>query len=257
MKTAGIYRFSAINNIQGKCFLTGKHINPDSKDSKQVVLSSWIVELGEFESTTKMESGPLKAFFTEESDTVRYAYVTQLDSKPRQTVFIGTVNGTDFLRDKTGNRRFMVLPQAGPTDIESLNSILGWKYSNGSLQLEDDSKIRQFWLEVKNLYDNGHGWILPKKLADQAEDLNKDFLELDPLEERFHKYIEFDKTSPKEKYNPSELCEMIGLNPMIHAKKMGRYLSHNFPNSKARRRINGKSTRLYLLPKIKLRRDNQ
>lgn len=254
-KTAAIYRFCCIQNIAGTAFLTGKSINPKSRDSIQRVLSSWIVELGEFESTSKSENGPLKAFFTEDADTVRFAYATELGTKKRQTIFIGTVNESEFLTDKTGNRRYMVLPLLGPTDMDSLNSLLGWEFHKGSLKLVDESKIRQFWLEVKSLYDGGYGWVLPDDIADQAEALNGEFLVSDPLEEKFNKLISFNSGDERVLYTSSDICEMMRLNSLTYAPQIGKILNSRFPNCKTRRRINGIVNRVYILPKIRLRRE--
>lgn len=254
-KTAAIDRFCNILNVQGTAFLTGKNINPNSRDSIQKVLSSWIVELGEFESTSKAESGVLKAFFSDDSDTVRFAYTPQLATKRRQTVFIGSVNESEFLTDQTGNKRYMVLPLTGPTDMDSLNSILGWEFHKGSVKLVDESKLRQFWLEVKSLYESGHGWVLPSSIADQAEELNKEYLVTDPIEEKFDKCISFDSYSVKIPYNPSDICELIGLNPIKYASQVGKFLTTRYPDCKTRVRIDGNVKRVYMLPKIRLKKE--
>jgi predicted P-loop ATPase len=253
-KTAAIYRFCNIPSVQGTPFLSGKSINPNSRDSIQRSLSSWIVELGEFESTSKAENGALKAFFTEDADTVRYAYSSELVTKPRQTVFIGTVNESEFLTDKTGNRRYMVLPLAGPTDMDTINALLGWEFHSGSVRLIDESKIRQFWLEVKSLYDNGFGWVLPDEIANQAEELNQEYLVSDPLEDDFDALISFSSDDEKVPYTPSDICRLMKVNPHTNSSQLGKLLSSRFPNCKTRRRVNGEVKRVYLLPKIRLKR---
>lgn len=157
MKTAFISRFA---NVVGGAFLEGAELNPDSKDSVLSCIRSWIVELGELERTSKHSQGSLKALLSKSIDTVRPPYGRTDIKKKRQTVFIASVNGSEFLLDETGSSRYAVIELAKAINMNEVNDILGWSYSGGRIQLLEEYKLRQFWLEVKCMYDEGYSWML-------------------------------------------------------------------------------------------------
>ena len=79
-----------------------------------------ITELGELEHHTgKRSAGALKNLITNPRDLQRVPYGRAYQSMPRRSVLAASVNGNDFLRDTTGNRRFMVvdLPQKQHVDV--------------------------------------------------------------------------------------------------------------------------------------------
>ncbi|TKF78418.1 virulence protein [Vibrio kanaloae] len=158
-KTAFVER---IANVMPSAFLEGAELNPDNKDSVLSVIRSWIVELGELERSTKNCQGALKAFVTRAQDTVRPPYARSDIKKSRQTNLIATVNGTDFLKDETGNSRYAVIELIAETNMDKLNELLGWNYQvTGELTLAKPEKLRQFWLEVKHRFlVQKHPWML-------------------------------------------------------------------------------------------------
>jgi hypothetical protein len=85
-------------------------IDPSDKDSKLTAISHWIVEMGELESSFKKDIDRLKGFITADMDKIRRPYARANAEYPRKTVFLATVNGTEFLVDPTGNTRFWTLP---------------------------------------------------------------------------------------------------------------------------------------------------
>ena len=162
-KTAFVDR---IAHVVPSAFLEGAELNPDNKDSVMTFISHWLVELGELERTTKNSQGSLKGFFTKAVDTVRPPYGRSDIEKPRQTSCIATVNGADFLKDETGSSRFAVIELADAVDLDTLNELLGWRYQNSRLRQIEPELLRQFWLEVKAMYDTGENWNLS---ADEVE----------------------------------------------------------------------------------------
>ena len=84
------------------------------KEAYEQVLGVWIMEVGELAGMKKSEAETIKLFISKTSDRFRPAYGRRIQEFPRQCVFIGTTNETQFLRDTTGNRRFWVV--ATPND---------------------------------------------------------------------------------------------------------------------------------------------
>tara|TARA_B100001057_G_scaffold122134_1_gene121004 strand:+ start:758 stop:1552 length:795 start_codon:yes stop_codon:yes gene_type:complete len=83
------------------------------KDPKDLFLSiqkCWIYELSELDHmTSKHDAAYLKALLSSKSDEFRRPYERASDSHPRPSIFVGSVNRSDFLVDVTGSRRFWVL----------------------------------------------------------------------------------------------------------------------------------------------------
>ncbi|MCG7570769.1 virulence-associated E family protein [Pseudoalteromonas sp. CNC9-20] len=157
MKTSAISR---ICSVVENAFLEGAELDPDNKDSVLSVIKSFVVELGELERTSKNSQGSLKALITKSKDTVRPPYGRTEIHKQRQTSLIATVNGTDFLKDETGSSRYAVIELDEAINIDELNKLLGWSYQNGRIRLAIPELLKQFWLEIKDYYDNGHSWNL-------------------------------------------------------------------------------------------------
>lgn len=172
-KTAFVERIAQVIPL---AFLEGAELDPDNKDSVLTCIRSWIVELGELERTNKNSQGSLKAFITKSIDSVRPPYARKDIKKPRQSHFIATVNGKDFLKDETGSSRFVVLEMMEAANMEELNRLLGWHYDGtGSTNQVKPELLKQFWLEVKMLYECGYGWMLSEDETKMASAANEPF----------------------------------------------------------------------------------
>lgn len=118
--------------------------NPDS--TKRAIRKFAIVEIAELESTTgKNDQGDLKALITSSSDSFHELYV---GSKvvPRKTVFFATVNGTEFLFDETGERRYAVMFGVIGKDRDKADSV----------------DMKEFWGAVYHLYNTKYSHLKDK-----------------------------------------------------------------------------------------------
>lgn len=113
------------------------------------IQGKWIVEIEELLATVANDfSGmrseeAVKAFITTQSDFYRKPYEKRPTDTPRRCIFIGTTNRTEFLTDKTGNRRWF------PVTTHSK----GGKYLHEH-EKECKEYIAQCWAEMKFAYDN-------------------------------------------------------------------------------------------------------
>lgn len=137
------------------------------KEAYEQVQGAWIVEIGELAGMRKAEAETIKLYISKQSDRFRPAYGRRLQEFPRQCIFIGTTNESQFLRDSTGNRRFWVVdtPNTPTRDL--------WD------DLTDD-EIRQIWGEAVALYHKGEELYLPPELETVAREVQQIYEEENP-----------------------------------------------------------------------------
>lgn len=107
----------------------------EGKDASELLQGVWLVEIGELDAFRRTDVARIKQFLSQRYDRFRAAYGRHVKDIPRRCVFFGTTNSDEFLRDKTGNRRFW------PVDVGIISPIKSvWK----DLILERD----QIWAEA-------------------------------------------------------------------------------------------------------------
>ncbi len=86
----------------------GINLNLSNKDSYIEATSHWIGELGELDATfRKSDIAALKAFLSRKFDEIRMPYDRRAVKYKRRTIYYGSVNEREFLKDTTGNRRYL------------------------------------------------------------------------------------------------------------------------------------------------------
>ena len=129
------------------------------KEASELLQGSWIVELGEldglFQDRDASESR-VKQFLSQRVDKFRAAYGHTVKDYPRRCVFFGTTNRYDYLRDKTGNRRFW------PVDVGVI------KDHPKNVWDDLDAERDQLWAEAVFRWKFGETLYLPKELWDEA-----------------------------------------------------------------------------------------
>lgn len=161
----------------------GKLLKPDDKDSVKSVITYWLVELGELDSTfRKSDISQLKSFITNDRDTIRSPYAVKESNYVRRTVFFGSVNPKQFLADETGNRRYWTI------ECEAINH-------NHGLDMQ------QIWAEVYELFKDGESWYLTLDEMKLLNAHNRGFELKDPIEERITTHFNWEV-----KYTPGGIA---------------------------------------------------
>lgn len=150
----------------------------DPKAQMEALEGVWLYEICELEGISRADTSKVKAFASRAVDQGRPAYARFKESRPRQTVFIGTTNDDKYLRDMTGNRRF-------------------WPVKVGTIDLASLAQDRdQLWAEAAYWEAKGEGIILDESLWPLAQIEQEARLEDDPwldklsqLEPRYHDQV--------------------------------------------------------------------
>jgi len=124
-----------------KRYFVEDSIKPDKVDHAIRLMSTFIWEVKELESTTRRQDlDALKGFLTTMSVNERLPYGKNPVYAPAITSFVGTVNlnNMGFLSDPTGDRRYAVV------ELENID----WNYSK-------QINMRQVWAQAKALMENG------------------------------------------------------------------------------------------------------
>lgn len=150
-------------------------IKPELEDHKRLLASKWIWEVGELGATTrKADIESLKHFLTMADVTFRVPYGRYHITKSALASFIGTVNpdGSGFLADKTGNRRFLTV------ELESINH-----------DYQKDIDIDQVWAQAFQMYRDGESWRLMDEEKAVQQSINEGNMKDDPVADWIIKYF--------------------------------------------------------------------
>lgn len=90
------------------------------KDAYQQLQGTWLYEIPEMDSFNKAESTAVKAFVTIQVDRYREPYARRPVDRPRQCVFAGNTNHSEYFKDTTGNRRFWPVRCSATIDLDKL-----------------------------------------------------------------------------------------------------------------------------------------
>lgn len=149
------------------------------KDDYQQLVGSWFIEIGELSAMVKTEIEQVKSFISGQNDRYRPSYGHYAVNHPRRSVFIGTTNQKDYLKDETGSRRFYPIecgvnqPTHKPWGV-------------------NDHYILQVLAEAKFLYDQHHSLTLTKATLQEAQKYQKEATVINPMNDAIEDFIDMD-----------------------------------------------------------------
>jgi predicted P-loop ATPase len=141
----------------------------DGDKAAQLLLGTFICEFGELTSLAKTSStDAVKRFLSAQSDKMRLPYEKRAEIFPRQCIFFGTTNRSDYLMDETGNRRFLIIQVGQNEPTKSLFS--------------DEAKedFSQAWAEAYYIFRTQNPeLVLPEQFRQRATELQEECLQDD------------------------------------------------------------------------------
>lgn len=117
----GRLKSSAARALAGDKWFMDNLPDLKDKDSMLNLQGKWLIELGELANVKRTDFNQVKAYLVRRTDTVRPHYGRLMADVPRQSVFIGTVNEGQYLKDPTGNRRYWPV-RVGTCDVKALSA---------------------------------------------------------------------------------------------------------------------------------------
>lgn len=178
----GTYKSTFVKRL-GKEWFSDTFMTVQGKEAFEQIQGAWLVEIAELSGLKKAEVETIKHYISKREDSFRPAYGRTVETYRRQCVFFGTTNDYDFLKDPTGNRRFM------PVDVRREF------VSKSVAEHLTESEVDQIWAEAYLMYLNGE----PLYLSDEEETLAR-------VEQRRHSEID-SRAGVVERYLETRLPE--------------------------------------------------
>lgn len=169
----GIRKTSSLRLIAGDHYaIAGRDIS--SKDFYIRLKGKYLVEMGELNTFSKSDHNELKEVISNNNDMYRDLFAKEATPHPRTCVFVGTTNDQYYLKDETGNRRYLPV-ECKKVEFEMLKD-----------------RLPQYYAEAYARLAAGEDhWEFPKeeheKITDQR---HADFKEEDPWFDAVSKYAE-------------------------------------------------------------------
>jgi predicted P-loop ATPase len=168
-----------------------------SKDAPLQLIGRWIIELAELKAIRNSQLESIKSFITETSDTFRPPYGRRSAQFPRQCVFIATTNEREYLRDRSGNRRF-------------------WPVACGRVRLDPLTADRdQLWAEAVHEYHHGTAWHLTQEETALAYEEQRDRVYVTEIEAEVADYLQRQRDKGKHEVAVRDvLVSALNVDPM-------------------------------------------
>ncbi len=128
----------------------------EGKEASELLQGVWLVEISELDAFRQTDVSRIKQFLSLRTDRFRAAYGRHVKDIPRCCIFFGTTNTAEFLRDRTGNRRFW------PIDT-------GIKPCKKSIWRELDAEKSQLWAEAAMRWRAGENLHLTGDIEEYAK----------------------------------------------------------------------------------------
>ena len=175
----------------------------EGKDHSMLIGTTWFKAFEELETITgKKECGELKNLITIREDIFRAPFARNTDHHPRASIFCGTVNDDQFLKDHTGNRRFWVIPVNERIDTKKV-----------------ETDLDAVWKGIMIAYRQGVLPMLSESFEDLSNHRNSQYEQEDPYEYYALQYVEHERT-PRRFTAREVLCHDMFHNDQEKIKKL-------------------------------------
>ena len=148
-----------------------------NKDNYDIMLKALIVNDDEMVASNRMSFAETKAFISKTSLRFRKPYMKRTEEFAKNFVLARTTNQKEYLKDKTGERRF--LPVLANIDNQKKHP----------MEIEPET-IEQIWGEAVTIYKAGADLMFDKETEERLEIYREKFMYRDEVELQVLEYLE-------------------------------------------------------------------
>jgi predicted P-loop ATPase len=211
----------------------------DNKDDYAVMRRALIINDDEMTATNNASFEILKKFITLQEFEYRKPYGHQAERFAKNFVMARTTNELYYLKDKTGERRFLPLHVSKARQKHHPVTDLTDKY------------VKQCWGEAMQLYKDGFIFALTSEQEEKLDEHRQSFMYTDELEDKIDEALN-NQFRDKDFITNEALSLAVapGID-LVKNRKIGNQISNIMVNRfgfrKSRRRVNGEIKRGYVM----------
>lgn len=185
------------------------------KDNYANMLRALIVNDDEMTATNNSDFENLKKFVSAEELEFRPPYGRHTIRRPKNFVMARTTNESTYLKDKTGERRF--LPNMADKSRAVANPVTDL----------DDEEVARIWGEAVALYKSGFSFILNKEQQKLIEDNRKSFMYIDEIENQIERVL---STWSDDWIESSEIAQELGEDNLVRNRSLAKKIKYVMDN---------------------------
>jgi len=171
----GIGKSTLIKKI-GLGWFSDTFLTVQGKEALEQIQSAWIIEIAELSGLKKAEVESIKHFISKQEDMYRPAYGKSVETYPRQCIFVATTNDRNFLKDPSGNRRFIPIDTDRHAATKNVHR----------LTVEE---VGQIWAEALEMFNAGEPLYMSGAADKMAKVAQREHSETDERKGLIESYL--------------------------------------------------------------------
>lgn len=172
----GVGKTSLLQKLGGDWY-TDSVTDFANKDNYDIMLKSLIVNDDEMVASNRMSFAETKAFISKTSLRYRKPYMKRTEEFAKNFILARTTNQKEYLKDKTGERRF--LPVMANTSAQVKHP----------MEIESET-IEQIWGEAVTIYKSGVDLMFDEDTEDELNVYRERFMYRDEVELQVLEYLD-------------------------------------------------------------------
>lgn len=172
----GVGKTSLLQKLGGEWY-TDAVTDFANKDNYDIMLKALIVNDDEMVASNRMSFAETKAFISKTSLRFRKPYMKRTEEFAKNFVLARTTNQKEYLKDKTGERRFL--------SVMADTS----RQKKHPMEIEPET-IKQIWGEAVTIYKAGADLMFDKETEERLEIYREKFMYRDEVELQVLEYLE-------------------------------------------------------------------
>jgi predicted P-loop ATPase len=169
----------------------------EKREQQEAVQGKWVFEFSDLNGIRKTDVESVKSTMSRTHDRARGAYARFQKDQPRTCVFVGSTNEGEYLKSRTGNRRFHPVKVCVTRDSIDVNAVR---------RDRDQLLAEAAWYEARDASN-----VLPEKLWSVAKVEQDKRIETDPWEDTLATVHGVKKSDGKYYVSYDMLADALGI----------------------------------------------